>query len=88
MAGGGGAAPRLSPPTLLGGVRRDALVTREETFGPLAAVIAFDRYDDGIAMANDTPFGLARLSLLDQPADNRARPGETSRAEWSASTRA
>ena len=31
----------------------------EETFGPLAAVIRFKDEQDGIRIANDTPFGLA-----------------------------
>jgi succinate-semialdehyde dehydrogenase/glutarate-semialdehyde dehydrogenase len=46
-------------PTLITGVRRDMLVAREETFGPLAAVIAFDTEREAIDIANDTPFGLA-----------------------------
>ena len=49
----------LSPPTLLHGVTSDALLTREETFGPLAGIVGFDTYDEALAMANDTPFGLA-----------------------------
>src|SRR3546814_20549937 len=34
-------------------------VAREETFGPLAPVFRFETEDEVIAMANDTPFGLA-----------------------------
>jgi len=68
LAGGPARDARLSPPTLLSGVRRDALLTREETFGPLAAVIAFDGIDDGLAMANDTPFGLAAYLCSTDPA--------------------
>ncbi|MEH3107863.1 MAG: NAD-dependent succinate-semialdehyde dehydrogenase [Sphingomonas fennica] len=59
LVGGASTAPRMAAPTLVANVARDALMTREETFGPLAALIAFDSYDEGIAMANDTPFGLA-----------------------------
>jgi succinate-semialdehyde dehydrogenase/glutarate-semialdehyde dehydrogenase len=59
MSGGKGDGSLLSPATLLRDVAPDALLTREETFGPLAGVIAFDRYEQAIAMANDTPFGLA-----------------------------
>lgn len=35
------------------------LIYREETFGPVAAVIPYDDTDDVIAMANDTHYGLA-----------------------------
>jgi succinate-semialdehyde dehydrogenase/glutarate-semialdehyde dehydrogenase len=58
LAGGKGEG-RMAPPTLIANVRSDALLTREETFGPLAGVIAFENYDDAIRLANDTPFGLA-----------------------------
>ena len=46
-------------PTLLSGVTSEMLIYREETFGPVAAVIPFDEEDDVIAMANDTEYGLA-----------------------------
>lgn len=59
LSGGLSAGSLLSPATLVADVAPDALLTREETFGPMAGVIAFDTYDQAIAMANDTPFGLA-----------------------------
>ena len=59
VAGGRADPGRLAAPTLLSDVRPDAALTREETFGPLAAVIGFDTIDQGLALANDTPFGLA-----------------------------
>lgn len=46
-------------PTLLGDVTSDMLIYREETFGPVAAIIPFDDDDDILAMANDTHYGLA-----------------------------
>lgn len=46
-------------PTVLGGVTPDMLISQEETFGPVAPLIAFETDADVIAMANDTPFGLA-----------------------------
>jgi succinate-semialdehyde dehydrogenase/glutarate-semialdehyde dehydrogenase len=46
-------------PTVLTGVTEDMLIYRQETFGPVAPVIAFDDSDDVIAMANDTSYGLA-----------------------------
>ncbi len=46
-------------PTVLSSVTPSMEIYREETFGPVAAVIPFDDDDDVIAMANDTNFGLA-----------------------------
>ena len=45
--------------TLLSNVTSEMLIYREETFGPVAAVVPFDDEDDVIAMANDTDYGLA-----------------------------
>ena len=45
--------------TLLSNVNADMRIYREETFGPVAAVVPFDDEDDVIAMANDTDYGLA-----------------------------
>jgi succinate-semialdehyde dehydrogenase/glutarate-semialdehyde dehydrogenase len=46
-------------PTLLSGCDDDMLVAREETFGPVAPVIAFEDEDEVVARANDTVYGLA-----------------------------
>jgi succinate-semialdehyde dehydrogenase/glutarate-semialdehyde dehydrogenase len=46
-------------PTLLTEVTTAMKVTREETFGPVAPLFRFKSEADGIAMANDTEFGLA-----------------------------
>ncbi len=46
-------------PTVLTGVEREMRVMREETFGPVAPIARFDTLAEGIAMANDTPYGLA-----------------------------
>ncbi|MCH1609820.1 MAG: NAD-dependent succinate-semialdehyde dehydrogenase [Luminiphilus sp.] len=45
--------------TLLSNVTPEMLIYREETFGPVAAVVPFDDEDEVIAMANDTDYGLA-----------------------------
>ena len=34
-------------------------IAREEVFGPVLAVIAFDDDEEAVRMANDTPYGLA-----------------------------
>jgi succinate-semialdehyde dehydrogenase/glutarate-semialdehyde dehydrogenase len=46
-------------PTMISAITPDMLIYREETFGPVAAVVPFDDEDDVIAMANDTSYGLA-----------------------------
>ena len=45
-------------PTVLGGVRRGDPITREEIFGPVAPVVAFDDVEAMLEMANDTEMGL------------------------------
>ncbi len=46
-------------PTVIADVQPGALVTREETFAPLAPLIRFKDEAEVLAMANDTEFGLA-----------------------------
>ncbi len=46
-------------PTLITGVKPDMQLFQEETFGPLAAVMSFTTEEEAIALANDTPYGLA-----------------------------
>jgi succinate-semialdehyde dehydrogenase / glutarate-semialdehyde dehydrogenase len=46
-------------PTILANVPHDALMFREETFGPVAPLFRFRTEEEVIRMANDTEFGLA-----------------------------
>jgi succinate-semialdehyde dehydrogenase/glutarate-semialdehyde dehydrogenase len=46
-------------PTVLSNITPDMKIMREETFGPVAAVIKFTTEAEAIAAANDTEFGLA-----------------------------
>ena len=46
-------------PTVLSGVTEDMLIYREETFGPVAAIIEFEDEERALEMANDTNYGLA-----------------------------
>jgi len=46
-------------PTVFNNVRNDALIAREEIFGPVLSIIPFDDTDEAIALANDTMYGLA-----------------------------
>ncbi|RDB44515.1 aldehyde dehydrogenase [Halomonas sp. DQ26W] len=47
------------PPTIFDGVTPAMTIGREEIFGPVLAVFGFDSEDEAVAMANDTPYGLA-----------------------------
>ncbi|MEU8480642.1 gamma-aminobutyraldehyde dehydrogenase [Streptomyces hygroscopicus] len=62
----GGAAPggdlargAYYRPTLITGAPQDSEIVQSEIFGPVLAVLPFDGDDEGIALANDTPYGLA-----------------------------
>jgi aldehyde dehydrogenase (NAD+) len=46
-------------PALFTDTRNEMRINREEIFGPVASVIAAKDYDEALALANDTPFGLA-----------------------------
>jgi succinate-semialdehyde dehydrogenase/glutarate-semialdehyde dehydrogenase len=46
-------------PTVIADVPSDALLAREETFGPVAGLVRFSRDEEAYALANDTPYGLA-----------------------------
>ena len=46
-------------PTVLADVTQDMMVSKDETFGPLAPLFRFKEESEVIAMANDTEFGLA-----------------------------
>ena len=50
---------RFFEPTVLANVAPTALMAKEETFGPVAPLFRFKTDEEGIAMANDTEFGLA-----------------------------
>jgi phosphonoacetaldehyde dehydrogenase len=45
--------------TVLDGVRPEMTLVREETFGPVSPILAFDTVDEAIAMVNASPFGLS-----------------------------
>jgi gamma-glutamyl-gamma-aminobutyraldehyde dehydrogenase len=46
-------------PTIFAGVDNSMTIAREEIFGPVASIISVSGYDEAIAVANDTNFGLA-----------------------------
>jgi aldehyde dehydrogenase (NAD+) len=45
-------------PTLITGLRSDSPLAREEIFGPVLSVLVVDSVEEGIALCNDTPYGL------------------------------
>lgn len=53
------AAGAYYEPTLVAGIGVDAEIWREEVFGPVLAAVGFRTDDEAIALANDTPYGLA-----------------------------
>jgi len=46
-------------PTIFADVNNQSRIAREEVFGPVACLLPFDSDDEAIALANDSPFGLA-----------------------------
>jgi aldehyde dehydrogenase (NAD+) len=46
-------------PTIFTDTKNDMRVNREEVFGPMTCIMKVDSYEEGIALANDTEFGLA-----------------------------
>ena len=46
-------------PTVFADVTNDMTIAREEIFGPVLSVIAYDGVDDAVAIANDSPYGLS-----------------------------
>jgi aldehyde dehydrogenase (NAD+) len=46
-------------PTVYGDVRNDSRVAQEEIFGPVVCLIRFGDEEEALAIANDTPYGLA-----------------------------
>jgi aldehyde dehydrogenase (NAD+) len=77
VAGGTGRPEGLNrgfyvKPTVFADVTNDMTIAQEEIFGPVLSIILFDDEDDGIAMANDTPYGLTDyVQTQDQARANR-----------------
>ena len=55
----GSATATYVQPTVGDGPAAGSRVAREEIFGPVAAVLPAESYDDALALANDTPYGLS-----------------------------
>jgi succinate-semialdehyde dehydrogenase/glutarate-semialdehyde dehydrogenase len=59
LTGGKRSGKRAFHPTLIAGITPDMACFQEEVFGPVAPVTVFDTEEEAIALANDTPYGLA-----------------------------
>ncbi|GAQ04726.1 succinate-semialdehyde dehydrogenase [NADP(+)] [Aspergillus lentulus] len=64
---GGGPVPGQKgyyfQPTILTGMREEMLVSREETFAPIAALYRFETEEEAVRMANNTSMGLASYAF-------------------------
>jgi acyl-CoA reductase-like NAD-dependent aldehyde dehydrogenase len=60
LAGGGrpNGGGYFVQPTVLADLPANSRVVREEIFGPVAAILPAGSYEEAVALANDTPFGL------------------------------
>ena len=57
--GPGARGGRFVAPTIFTDVHNQMRIAREEVFGPVLSVIAFDTEEEAFQIANDTPYGLA-----------------------------
>jgi acyl-CoA reductase-like NAD-dependent aldehyde dehydrogenase len=55
---GGTRRDNFFEPTILTGVTPGTPAFAEETFGPVLPLIPYERFEDALALANDSPFGL------------------------------
>ncbi len=53
------AAGAFLMPTVFDGVSNDMRIAREEIFGPVVSIIAFDTEEEALRLANATPYGLS-----------------------------
>ena len=51
--------PNFYAPTVLRNLSHDMRIMREETFGPVLPIMAFDSDDEAVSLANDSEYGLA-----------------------------
>jgi len=59
LCGGGVGEGCFVEPTIFGYTRQEMRVVQEEIFGPVLVTAPFDDLEQAVALANDTPFGLA-----------------------------
>ncbi|EJC83756.1 LOW QUALITY PROTEIN: NAD-dependent aldehyde dehydrogenase [Rhizobium leguminosarum bv. trifolii WSM2297] len=79
VAGGPGRPSHLNSgyyvrPTVFARVTNQMTIARAEIFGPVLSIIGYDSEDEAIAIANDTPYGLAAY-IQGDPKEARALAG-------------
>jgi len=70
-------------PTIFSGVNNQMTIAREEIFGPVLCIIAYETEEQAIQIANDTPYGLAayvwsRDTVRARRVGSRIRAGQVS----------
>lgn len=63
---------RWMTPTVVTGVTHDMALMREETFGPVVPVMAYQSADEAVVLANDTDFGLSAAAIAGTQAEASA----------------
>jgi succinate-semialdehyde dehydrogenase/glutarate-semialdehyde dehydrogenase len=63
-------------PTVIADVPRNASICQEEIFGPVALLFRVSSVEDAIALANDTPFGLAASAWTNDIFEQKRLAGE------------
>lgn len=58
LVAGGKVEGNKFEPTILADVTKEMPAFKEETFGPLAAIVGFDTFDEAVELSNDSRFGL------------------------------
>ena len=71
---GGNVEDGVLRPTVLTDVTPDMDVCRSEVFGPLVAIIPYEEFDDAVAQANDTRYGL-QAAVFTADLDTAMRAG-------------
>src|SRR3546814_9726076 len=67
-------------PTILTGVTPDMAIMNTEVFGPVAPICKIDSFDEGLALANRSRYGLG-ASVFTTRLDEAMRAAETLEAE-------
>jgi succinate-semialdehyde dehydrogenase/glutarate-semialdehyde dehydrogenase len=72
----GGKYGNYFQPTVIAGVMRHSPISQEELFGPVALLFRIGSLDEAIALANDTPFGLAASIWTADPIEQQRLTAE------------